>query len=150
MERFQAIDQPATVGSQQRCHVRNGADAEQIPGSLNRFGLVETFSERMGQNKRQTNPSKTSIGGGVRGRLGMNQRPHRATLRRNRMVIRDDDLKTEGLRTMEGFIRRYAVVNGDENADALAMEGVHHAPVQAIAVLHPRWNGRNRIGTQRA
>ena len=62
-------------------------------------------------------------------------------------MIRNDDLNTKRLRTMEGFIRSYTVVNGDENADTLAMEGVHHAPVQAVAVLHPRWNGCNGIGT---
>ena len=62
MERFQTIDQPATVGPQQRCHVRNGADVEQITGSSIASGLLRRSAKAWARNKRQANASQTSIG----------------------------------------------------------------------------------------
>ena len=55
---------------------------------------------------------------------------------RNGVVVRDDHLNAQGFGSSEGGIGSHAVIHRDQQLHSFVMELLHHAHIEAIAVVH--------------
>jgi len=78
----------------------------------------------------------------------MQQSQQRWTLGRNGVVISDDHLQPQSLSALQGFAGADAVVDSDQQLDALLRQPLHHGGIEAITLALAAGNGRLGFGPQ--
>ena len=134
----ESFKQPASVGAGQRCHIRNSADTEQITRHLDGIDPTQLLRHADGQDISQTDTSQPPIRRSLRRCCRMKQCRHRRTVGRNGVVIGHDHIHVQFSGTFKRFRCSHSVVDGDQEADSLAMKAIDHGRVEAIAVVNTR------------
>ena len=144
----QTLLQPAAIDASERRHVSDGANAEQIQGCAQRLGIAQPLRHRSRQDVGQPHTRQTAIGGTGRCEGGMQQSQQRWTLGRNGVVVGNDHLQPQSLSALQGFAGADAVVDSDQQLDALLSQPLHHGGIEAIALALAAGNGRLGLGPQ--
>ena len=144
----EAIEQPAAVDPQQRGHVGDGADAEEVEGDRLAVASSQPAAQGRGQHVGQAHSGQPPEGGAGGGDRRMEQGQMGRQLRRQGVVVRQDHLHLQGLGPLQRLPRRHAVVDRDQQGDAVGRQPLDHGGVEAIAVLLPAWDGGPRPGAE--
>ena len=148
MQSAEPFAQPTSVRSREWGHVRDGANAEQIPGADDGIRFGQGSCKGAGDDIGESNASEASVGRvlGGESRMHNSQGPRRRV--RDGVVVGDDHLHTKGRGFVESLSCSHPVIHRDQQLDAITMKFFHHPGIESVTVIHPAGDGGHGLGSQ--
>ena len=137
----QAVEQPAPVHPQQRGHVGDGADAEQIARHHQLLGPSHGCAQSRRQHIGQAHPGQAPVGRLLGGDGRMQQGQVGRQLGRQAVVVGENHLQAQLPGPFQRLVGGHAVVDGDQQGHPGCCQLLHHRHIEPVAIALAAGNG---------